>query len=179
LVTPQLSADPLGRFKKLLLTNPNYKEETSMRITTMVVILGFIVFLCFSCKDKSTNSETQSTISFSSQSSKCLSNGLSKSSGLDSVFTYSFTQNLIIDFSVNANCCPDSNRFNISNTVGIDTIIVSVADTARSLCSCICLYMIHVEFGNLPNDHYVVRCKIGNSHGYDDPTHLVNVYRKK
>jgi len=150
-----------------------------MRITAIVVTLGFIVFLCFSCKDKSTNPETQSTISFSSQSSKCLSHGLAKSSGLDSVFTYSFTQSLIIDFSVNANCCPDSNRFNISNIIRADTLIVSVADTARSLCHCICLYMIHVEFGNLPNDHYVVRCRIGNSQGYDDPIHLVNVYRRK
>jgi hypothetical protein len=148
-----------------------------MKITAMIVTLGFIVFLCFSCKDKSTNPGTQSPISFSSQSSKCLSNGLSKNSGLDSVFTYSFTQNLIIDFSVNTNCCPDSNRFNISNIIGTDTLIVSVADTARSLCNCICLYMIHVEFGNLSNDHYVVRCRIGNSQGYDDPIHLVNVYR--
>jgi hypothetical protein len=144
----------------------------------MIVTLGFIVILFFSCKDKSTNPATQSSISFSSQYSRCLSHGLSKSSGIDSVFTYSFTQNLIIDFSVFANCCPDSNRFNITNIIGTDTLIISVADTARSQCNCICLYMIYVEFGNLSNDHYVVRCRIGNSQGYDDPIHLVNVYRK-
>ena len=148
-----------------------------MKLTSMIAASGFFIFVCFSCKDKSTNTGTQPPISFSSQSSNCLSHGLSKSGGLDSVFTYSFTQSLIIDFSVNANCCPDSNRFNISNIIGKDTLIISVADTARSLCYCNCLYMIHVEFGNLSNDHYVVRCRIGNSQGYDDPIHLVNVYR--
>jgi hypothetical protein len=150
-----------------------------MRNTTILIIFGFLVVLCLSCKEKATNPETQTPISFSSQYSKCLSHGLAKARGLDSLFTYTFVDSLVIDFSVNANCCPDSNRFIVTHSIGTDTLIISVADTARSLCNCICLYMIHASFGNLSKDNYTVRCRVGNSHGYDDPIHLVNVNRKR
>jgi hypothetical protein len=150
-----------------------------MRSITIIVTLGFLVFLCLSCNEKSTNPDNQSGISFSSRYSTCLSHGLSKSSGLDSVFTYSFTDSLVIDFSVIANCCPDSNRFVVTESAGTDTLVISVADTAENLCYCICTYMVHASFGNLPSDHYVVRCRVGNSQGYVDPIHLVNVYRKR
>jgi hypothetical protein len=116
-------------------------------------------------------------VTFYSQSSKCLLNGLSKSADLDSVFTYLFDNNLLIDFSVTANCCPDSNRFSISQITGTDTIIISVADTAQNLCKCVCPYMIHVEFENLSKDHYVVRCRQSNSQGCLDPIYLADVYR--
>ncbi len=148
-----------------------------MNKPVLVIAVGLTALLCFSCKEKSANPETQAPGSFSYESSKCMRGVLQKASVSDSVFTYTFSDKLIIDFSVTANCCPDSNRFSVSSTTGIDTIVVAVVDTAQNLCKCICPYMIHAEFGNLPNDHYVVHCTIGNSQGYTDPIHLVNVYK--
>lgn len=151
-----------------------------MKISAIIVIFGLFIFFCFSCKEKLASPESQSSASFSSQSSKCLKNVLSKSGGLfDSVFVYTFTDSLNIDFSVEANCCPDSNRFSISYNLSHDTIIVSVADTALNGCFCHCPYMIHVNFSNLPNDHYVVQCMIDNYSSVLNPIHLVNVYRRK
>ena len=141
-----------------------------------MVVLGSLVFLYFSCKEIPTL-PNQSPISFSSQYSKCLSQGLPKISVLDSIFTYSFSDNLITDFSVIANCCPGSNRFSVSSLGGTDTLVVAVADTAQGLCDCVCLYMVHAEFNNLPNDHYVVRCTYGNLTGYHETIHLVRVNR--
>jgi len=38
--------------------------------------------------------------------------------------------------------------------------------------------MIHTDFVDLPKDHYVVRCRIGNNQVWDDPIHLVDVFIK-
>jgi hypothetical protein len=167
----------LGCVKKMH-SSVSPEEDTPMRILIITLAIGFLAFLCLSCGEKSTDPDSQSSISFSSRYSKCLSSGLLKSSRLDSVFTYSFTDSLVIDFSVNANCCPDSNRFAVTESAGTDTLVISVADTAGNLCYCICTYMVHTSFENLPNDHYVVRCRVGNSQGYED-IHLVNVFRKR
>ena len=149
-----------------------------MNKTKMIMVLGIVALVCSSCKEKSTEPGDQKVITFSSLYSNCLAHGLSKGSGLDSVFNYSFTGNLIVDFSVWANCCPDSNRFAVSYRIANDTIIISAADTARSLCRCLCPYMVHAEFFNLQQDHYIIRCRAGNEGGYEDPIHLVDVYRK-
>jgi hypothetical protein len=143
------------------------------------MFLGSLILLSLSCEENSTNPENQSPVSFLSQSSGCLSNGLPKANGLDSIFTYSFSGGLILDFSVVANCCPDSNRFSVSHIAGTDTLIIAVADTAQSFCHCVCLYMTHAEFMNLPNDHYVVRCTIENSSGQGETIHLVHVDRQQ
>jgi hypothetical protein len=133
------------------------------------------VFLFFSCKEKVTNPENE-TLNFSYESSKCLSFDLEKQAlPSDSSFTYYFKDSLLIDFLAEGNCCPDSNRFTVSQNISIDTIYISVQDTALNLCDCICPYQIHVEFSNLPNDHYVVYCTL-NSAG-NDPIHIVDVYR--
>ncbi len=150
-------------------------EDIIMKTSTMIIILGLCSVLYFSCKDKSTDPETQQSVAFSSQSSKCLSQGLPRHNYFDSLFTYSFNDSLIIDFTVIANCCPDSNRFSISYNIRTDTLIISIADTAENLCDCICPYMIHTEFWNLPADHYIVRCNLQN---YKDPIYLVEVHRK-
>lgn len=148
-----------------------------MKTKASVFILGFAILIAFSCKDRSTNPEDQ-PVSFNYLSSKCVTQGLTKGTGLDSLFTYSFTDKLLVDFSVWANCCPDSNRFAVTYAMSADTIVISVADTARSLCRCICIYMIHTEFTGLQRDRYVVRCRIGNGQSYDDPIHLVQVFRQ-
>ena len=43
---------------------------------------------------------------------------------------------------VEANCCPEINRFKTSTTVKSDSIYLEVHDTAVGLCDCNCLYEI-------------------------------------
>jgi hypothetical protein len=149
-----------------------------MKKQVVIAVLALIAFFCFSCKEKSANPENQGLISSSFQSSKCMGSALGKASTSDSVFTYTFSDALIIDFSVTGNCCPDSNRFSVSSAIGSDTIVVAVVDTAQNLCRCLCRYMIHSEFMNLPNNHYVVRCTIAAPQGEAEQIHSANVYRK-
>ena len=92
----------------------------------------------------------------------CQGGGLSKSITGDSCFDYQFDTDLILDFCVNANCCPDSNRFDLSYEIKHDTIEVAVKDTAADLCRCICSYIIHAEFYDLPEDKYYVNVLTGD-----------------
>ena len=73
----------------------------------------------------------------------------------DSCFSYQFYESLIVDFCVSGNCCPDSNRFSTNHTITNDTIIVAVADTAGQLCRCVCTYILHGEFHDLPGNNYL------------------------
>jgi hypothetical protein len=153
------------------------------------VIIFSIPILCMfiSCKDKSTNADNTKSPTFFYETSKCISSVSSSSSILarelittpDSIFSYSFSQNLILDFSAIGNCCPDSNRFTLGQEIRSDTIFVTVIDTAQNLCHCNCIYMVHVEITDLAQDNYTVRCRLGNGQTFIDPTHLVNVVRKK
>jgi hypothetical protein len=156
----------------------NIPRESSMDILK----ISFLFILCalVSCKDKSTNIDQRIPF-FSYETSKCVSSGLAKRSKImsDSIFSYSFSQNLIFDFSVKGNCCPDSNRFIISHDTRSDTIVITVIDTAQNLCRCSCLYMVHVELDNLSLDSYIIRCRLGNGQTFIDPIHLVTVARNK
>jgi hypothetical protein len=140
-------------------------------------ITVYIMLLFLSCKEKSTNPQNTEIV-FSANSSNCALHGLGKASALDSIFTYSFSSDLLIDFSVWSNCCPDSNRFIINQFSSADTLHVVVTDTARHLCYCICPYIIHAEFQNLPADHYIVRCVLQTPAGIPELFHLVHIYRK-
>jgi hypothetical protein len=141
-----------------------------------IIFLGLIFLSYFSCNEKSVNWEVDTTFSY--RSSKCMT-AYSLSSSMDSSFVYSFDDSLVIDFSVRANCCPDSDRFNVSYVFEEDTIINTVVDTAQNVCYCTCPYIIHEVFKNLPGNHYVVRCKLDNYKGTFDPIYLVDVYRKE
>jgi hypothetical protein len=143
------------------------------------MLFAGIAIALFACKDKSTNTNNTPVPSFSYVTSRCNSHVLPIRTASDSVFTYSFNQNLIMDFSVWSNCCPDSGRFIPGYTIRIDTIFITVTDTAQALCDCICSYMIHIELTNLPLNQYIVRCRIGNGSNFDDPIHLVTVTRTK
>ena len=150
----------------------------------LVIPVVFVVIAIglFTCNGTSTEGDHVSAPSFSCQYSKCLTPGnILRHDRFDSVFVYSFTDSLSIDFSVIANCCPDSDRFSVSPLTGNDTIVVSVIDTAKADCRCGCLYMIHAEFSGLPNDQYVVCCNISDSQieGAPQMLHNVNVYREK
>ena len=87
----------------------------------------------------------------------CQAGNPSKSSTTDSCFTYTFNEQLIIDFCVTGNCCPDTNRFEMNYTAEDGIIAISVADTAENLCRCICPYIIHAEFSDLPENEYTVK----------------------
>jgi hypothetical protein len=141
-----------------------------------------LLFICITaalsaCRDKPTGTNNTTTPSFSYETGKCLSHGLPKGTALDSIFTYSFLENLTLDFSVWANCCPDSGRFIPAYTIKMDTIFITVTDTAQALCRCICPYMIHIELADLNLNRYVVRCRTGDGRNFDDPIHLVTVMR--
>jgi hypothetical protein len=145
---------------------------------------ALLVLICLSCSEHensfsvlSPGSGLQPPVSFSSRYSNCLYSGIAKGSYPDSVFTYSFSDSLVVDFSVTANCCPDSSRFSISSIAGSDTLVVAVADTAQNLCRCYCLYMAHAEFKNLAKDHYIIRCTLSNSAGANQVIHQVPVKR--
>lgn len=142
-----------------------------------LMILTFILAVGFSCKNKSTNPESQA-VSFTYQTSSCISLVTNIRSSVDSIFTYTFTGPLVLDFSVSANCCPDSNRFVLSYAIPNDTIIVTVADTAQSLCRCVCTYMAHVVIAGLQQNRYVVRCTTVNLQGNESTIHNVDVYRQ-
>ncbi len=138
-------------------------------ILTAAFILSIIVSI--SCSE-GLSSVIQTSIY---QVPGCKKNSLFKTGTtyIDSCFTYSFTEKLIIDFCVGGNCCPDSHRYSITSKVLSDSIIISVIDTAQNKCKCICNYIIHGEFESLQKDEYFVKC-ILNEH----PVYLKIVKRK-
>ena len=148
-----------------------------MREFRVGTAIAFACVLLLSCKDRSTGPDNRAVVTFRSESSGCLSKVTPSTGAVDSSFAYSFHDSLLIDFSVTANCCPDSGRFNISQFAGSDTVVITVTDTAVNGCRCVCPYMIHAVFEHLPNDRYAVRCRICNSGGCSDPIYLVNVRR--
>jgi hypothetical protein len=142
----------------------------------------FLACLVAGCNDKSTEIQTRETTPFSAYTSNCIGLTLARSDGseTDSIFVWSFTDKLIIDFSFLANCCLDSNDSSISRMTAHDTITIAVIDSVDPGCRCPCLYMAHVEVASLPNDCYVVqvRCVVGRSIRPEDPMiHVVNVCR--
>lgn len=153
-----------------------------MHISLKILFVNSLFLVLFSCKEKATELQN-SDVAFSASSSKCqLSLRLAKVSVLDSLFEYSFSDNLILDFSVRTNCCPDSNRFVITQYIGADTLNIIVTDTAQHLCRCNCPYFIHAEYKNLTGNQYVVRCILETSAAIPPSAsriiHCVTVYRK-
>lgn len=163
----------------LIVNDRRYRHSLSWicaakKISVLALLL---IFAIVGCRDKSTNPGTSLPPSFTSQVSRCLAIGLPRHNDLDSVFTYSFDQNLVMDFSVIADCCSDSSQFIISDTLSADTIIVSIANTAIGVCDCLCPRIVHAELTNLPEDHYVVLCRMGQGFGTVYPIHCVTVHR--
>ncbi len=146
-----------------------------MNSPAMRIMVSAALVALLSCKDTPTT-PAPSAGGFEASSSTCGSPALGKRSA-DSVLTYVFTDRLVIDFSVAANCCPDSGRFVITSQVGLDTIDIMVADTAERRCRCICTYYVHTEFTGLREDQYVVRCRLSATQGTGDIIHLVTVTR--
>jgi len=77
----------------------------------------------------------------------------------DSCFSYRFNGALLVDLCATGNCCPDAERFTIKHNFQNDTIVVTIADTAAQSCRCICRYLLHFEFGDLPYNSYMFICR--------------------
>jgi hypothetical protein len=125
-------------------------------LSSLVLVISVAAIMPFGCSRSVDPENGQSRIE---QMPGCKSGQLPKGSlATDSCFTYTFSNALDVYFCASANCCPDTNRFLIRHEIRGDTIFVTIADTAAPLCRCICTYMLHAEFHDLPGDHYVFRC---------------------
>jgi len=146
---------------------------------SLKIFLVISIFFWVVCKDKSMEVGQTKIPSFSYKTSHCLSSAIPQRTTVssDSVFSYSFSDNLIMDFSSIGNCCPDSNRFVVGHEIRQDTIMITVADTAQNLCKCNCLYMIHTKVTGLLMNRYVVRCCLDQGQAVIDPLHIVTVVR--
>ena len=133
------------------------------------LFLFVLVLLTFSCRDKSSNpgDEQPQVTGIMYQVPGCQRNLFKKTSSVDTCFSYSFTDSLKIDFCVSANCCPDRERFSLNYKIETDTIFIAAKDTAADLCDCICPYIIHAEFSNLPLGRYIVCCNYNNKLIYE------------
>jgi hypothetical protein len=137
----------------------------------LLCLFGLALIGVLSCSDSPTKSEKEQpeVQAVLRQIPGCGGHGLTKAAGGDSCFSYKFTQNLVVDFCVAANCCPDSNRFELAHVIHNDTIFVAVADTAANLCRCICNYVIHAEFAGLSRDQYIFYCQHADAVAYCEP----------
>ncbi len=114
-----------------------------------------VLFALCGCSDRGAEPEMANDSYSLYQVPGCGNTGLARLSPNDSCFTYNFDRVLNLSWCVPANCCPDSNRFALSSTVCLDTIIVAVRDTAQRNCRCTCPYTVCASFGDLPLDRYV------------------------
>lgn len=142
-----------------------------------------LIALCIAlgCKEKSTELSESGSPVFSYATSHCVGSGLPKTNVMsgDSIFTYSFHNDLRLDFSSYGNCCPDSNRFIVSSIIRHDTILIAVTDTSENLCRCLCLYMVHSELKGLPLNRYVVQCILADENAVRDTLHTATVIRQR
>ena len=141
---------------------------------TFAKFYSFLLFLLLifisSCSNGTQNKIQEEQIEFASnQIPGCLrDSSLVKVSNIDSCFDYIFTDTLKIDFCVSGNCCPDSQRFLTEYKLKSDTLFVSVIDTAKNLCDCICNYKIHLEISGLSENQYLFYCNYRGIYNFQD-----------
>jgi hypothetical protein len=134
-------------------TLAGFKGENDMKKISLILILCLSVWS--SCRRESTlPPDPESNISAELYQVGGCQGSLSKTAEQDSIFTYTFNEVLAVDFGLNANCCPDTSRFETAYSVEGNRIVVTVIDTAANLCRCICPYQIHAEFMNLTLEEY-------------------------
>ncbi|HUI29832.1 MAG TPA: hypothetical protein VLX91_06410 [Candidatus Acidoferrales bacterium] len=129
-----------------------------MKKIGLFFLLAISSGILITCSDKSSDPGKQQVKTSLTQVGGCGSHQLGKVSMWDSCFTYQFDQNLEVNFFLSGNCCPDSNRFLLSNRISNDTIFVVAMDTAAQVCNCVCNYTINAKFENLSLSHYVFYC---------------------
>ena len=132
----------------------------------MSKVHAFGILLCvaismLACSEKSGNPKSEKLESLIYQDGRCQRQLFRSATSEDSCFFSQFKQDILIDFCVTANCCPDTSRFQTSSAVSNDTIFIVVADTAANRCLCDCPYRIHAEFRKPLLSRYVVVCYYG------------------
>lgn len=118
------------------------------------------------------------SLSFAYSSGKCMrGRGLERRGDAaetfrvpESVLRWQFGDLLELEFMVWGNCCPDSERFVVASHLCGDTLAITVADTAASLCRCVCPYVISATCEDVPSDRYVVTGLLGKEHEIFPPT---------
>jgi hypothetical protein len=123
-------------------------------------VLACLILLLLACSDNTTKPKVES---LAYQVGRCDHDMIKKPVADDSCFTAAFTQDLLIDLCLVANCCPDTNRFALSTSISSDTVLIAAADTAVNLCHCLCNYKVRAEFHNLPLSQYLVLCSYKDS----------------
>ena len=128
-------------------------------------LLTAALLLVFACKESSGPEKTEF---HAEQVAGCIESALKSTQGQGSGFSYVFDENLNVQLVVDANCCPDSDRFDYSFNLSNDTIYFTVIDTAGQLCDCICNYTVKAEIENLTRDEYTFICFYHDSVYYDE-----------
>lgn len=118
--------------------------------------------MLFSCSERVTEPLANGE-SILYQARGCIGRVLSKIARSDSCFSFKFEKSLALDFCLPGNCCPDSNRYNLSHRISHDTLIVTAVDTAGNMCRCNCSYLIHADIASLSLDRYHVFCFLADS----------------
>ncbi len=113
----------------------------------IIFSLFCLLLFCTGCAD-STEPDDGNTVFY--QNPGCVN----KAAVLDSCFSYTFTDKLVVEFCVEGNCCPDSNRFIFTQDITADTINITVTDIEANLCRCFCNYLLHYESAGLPLNSY-------------------------
>ena len=127
-----------------------------VQVKYCVYVISLCVLLVgYSCIDDPLTSENGVTFQ---QIPGCQNNILNKLTSGDLCFSYTFRQELDLQFCVSGNCCPDSNRYVLASKFAFDTLEIAVKDTAANLCKCICKYFIKARFEDLTKDRYIVKC---------------------
>jgi len=124
----------------------------------ILLIICSLFFL--SCNDEFLQTEVSASIK---QVGKCINQGLNKTA--NDCFEYTFKDNLIIQFCVNGNCCPDTARFVSNYKINGDQITILVKDIAPNLCKCNCNYIIEADFVSILQKSYLVNCYQEKSEG--------------
>jgi hypothetical protein len=134
-------------------------EELMSRLFSFAALLCLLLSL-LACSESSTKPKVESLVY---QVGRCDHNMILGSSAVDSCFAATFAQDLVVDFCLSANCCPDTSRFALMSVIRNDTIVIMATDTAQNLCHCLCEYTVRAEFHNPPLARYVVMCSYRDS----------------
>ena len=134
-----------------------------MRYLIAIIVLFFL----FGCEKSSTPID-QESVPISNEyyqipGCQGQTDNLAKTFSNDYCFSYSWINDLNVELCLWANCCPDTDRFNSSSVLTGNVISVTVTDTAKQLCDCICTYKLHFDFPSLLKKDYIFKCIYNDS----------------
>lgn len=122
-------------------------------ITTLICIA--------SCLQFSINTDENTSIMLYSKAiDGCQNNSdLERYSNTDNLQYEYFHDSLVIKVLVEANCCPEINRFKTSVFKSNDTLNLEVRDVEEQQCHCICSYEIQTVYKSTGIDSIYFTCE--------------------